>query len=36
MLNIILADFYVRDIPRLTEEVNLFKNEETLWTTSGL
>lgn len=31
MLNSILADFYERDIRKLIEEVNLFKNEEDLW-----
>ena len=35
MLNNVLADFYERDIRRLIEEVNLFRNEEDLWRTQG-
>jgi len=35
MLNNILADFYERDIRKLIEEVNSFKNEEDLWKTAG-
>lgn len=35
MLNIMLANFYERDIHRLIEEVNLFRNEENLWRTGG-
>jgi hypothetical protein len=35
MLNNILADFYERDIRKLIEEINLFKNEEDLWRTRG-
>jgi hypothetical protein len=35
MLNNILANFYERDIRKLIEEVNLFKNEEDLWRTQG-
>ena len=35
MLNNILANFYERDIRKLIEEVNLFKNEEDLWKTAG-
>lgn len=35
MLNNILAEFYERDLRRLIEEVNLFKNEENLWRTTG-
>lgn len=35
MLNRILAEFYERDIRKLIEEVNLFKNEEDLWRTTG-
>jgi hypothetical protein len=35
MLSSILANFYERDIGRLIEEVNLFKNEENLWKTHG-
>jgi hypothetical protein len=35
MLNNILANFYERDIRKLIEEVNLFKNEEDLWKIAG-
>jgi hypothetical protein len=35
MLNSLLANFYERDIRKLIEEVNLFKNEEDLWRTQG-
>ena len=35
MLNIVLVDFYERDIRKLIEEVNLFRNEENLWRTQG-
>ena len=35
MLNTILANFYERDIRKLIEELNLFKNEENLWRTQG-
>lgn len=35
MLNSILANFYERDIRKLIEEINLFKNEEDLWKTRG-
>ena len=35
MLNNILASFYERDLRKLIEEVNLFKNEEDLWKTLG-
>ncbi|HWB25034.1 MAG TPA: DinB family protein [Chitinophagaceae bacterium] len=35
MLNKILADFYVRDIRKMMEEVNLFNEEENLWKTTG-
>ena len=35
MLNNILANFYERDIRKLIEEVNLFKNEEDLWRIKG-
>lgn len=31
----VLASFYERDIRKLIEEVNLFKNEENLWKTQG-
>jgi hypothetical protein len=33
MLNKTLATFYERDIRKLIEEVNSFKNEEYLWKT---
>jgi hypothetical protein len=35
MLNSILARFYDRDLRKLIEEVNLFKNEENLWRIQG-
>ena len=35
MLNNVLANFYERDLRRLIEEVNLFKQEEDLWRTQG-
>lgn len=35
MLNSILSDFYERDIRKLIEEINLFKNEKDLWKTEG-
>ncbi|HET6544020.1 MAG TPA: DUF1572 family protein [Chryseolinea sp.] len=35
MLNGALVNFYERDIRKLIEEVNLFKNEENLWKTHG-
>ncbi len=35
MLNSVLTNFYERDIRKLIEEVNLFKNEENLWRTHG-
>jgi len=35
MLNTILADLYERDLRKMIEEVNLFKNEENLWRTQG-
>jgi hypothetical protein len=35
MLNSVLANFYERDIHKLIEEVNLFRNEENLWKTNG-
>lgn len=35
MLHILLANFYERDIRKLTDEVNLFKNEEDLWKIRG-
>ncbi|HEY5748841.1 MAG TPA: DUF1572 family protein [Chryseolinea sp.] len=35
MLSSVLASFYERDIRKLIEEINLFKNEENLWRTHG-
>ena len=35
MLNTVLASFYERDIRKLIDEVNLFKNEEDLWRIQG-
>lgn len=35
MLNSILVNFYERDIRKLIEEVNLFRDEENLWRTAG-
>ena len=35
MLNTVLSDFYERDIRKLVEEVNLFKDEGNLWKTGG-
>jgi Protein of unknown function (DUF1572) len=35
MLNNVVATFYERDIRKLIEEVNLFRNEEDLWRTRG-
>ncbi len=35
MLNSGLANFYERDLGKLIEEVNLFKNEDDLWSTHG-
>ena len=35
MLGSVLANFYERDIRKLIEEVNLFKNEEDLWRIQG-
>ena len=35
MLSNVLANFYERDIRKLIEEVNLFRNEEDLWKTHG-
>jgi hypothetical protein len=35
MLNSVLADFYERDIRKLIEEINLFRDEEDLWKTRG-
>jgi hypothetical protein len=35
MLNSILAGFYERDLRRLIDEINAFKNEANLWKTQG-
>ena len=35
MLNSIVINFYERDIRKVIEEVNLFKNEENLWKIHG-
>ena len=35
MLNTILATFYERDLRKLIDEINMFKNEENLWKTHG-
>jgi hypothetical protein len=35
MLNNLLADFYERDLRKLIDEVNAFKNEEDLWKIQG-
>jgi hypothetical protein len=35
MLNTTLINFYERDLRKLIEEVNLFKNEENLWKVQG-
>lgn len=35
MLNKTLASFYERDLRKLIEEVNSFKDEENLWKTKG-
>src|SRR5688572_22416151 len=35
MLNSVLANFYERDIRKVIEEVNLFRDEEDLWRTQG-
>lgn len=35
MLNDTLASFYERDLRKLIEEINLFRDEENLWRTSG-
>jgi hypothetical protein len=35
MLNILLVEFYARDLRKLIEEVNLFENEDNLWKTRG-
>ena len=34
-MNSLLADFYERDLRKLIEEVNLFRNEEDLWRIEG-
>ena len=35
MINNLLAEFYERDIRKLIDEVNLFRNEENLWKVQG-
>ncbi len=35
MQNEVLANFYERDIKKLIEELNQFKNEENIWKTLG-
>ena len=35
MLNTLLAEFYKRDLRKLIEEINEFKNEDNLWKTQG-
>lgn len=35
ILSSILTKFYERDVRKLIEEVNLFKNEDNLWKTQG-
>src|SRR5882672_1545093 len=35
MLNNLLANFYKRDIRKLIEELNSFRNEDNLWKTKG-
>lgn len=35
MLKTVLADFYERDIRKLIEEINSFRNEENIWITYG-
>ena len=35
MLNNVLATLYERDLRKLIEEINLFKNEEDLWKITG-
>jgi len=35
MLNSVLASFYERDIRKMIEELNLFRNDENLWRTQG-
>ena len=35
MMSSLLSDFYERDIRKLIEEVNLFRNEEDLWRVEG-
>lgn len=34
-MNKILANFYERDLRKLIDELNLFKDEENLWRTTG-
>ena len=35
MLNSVLASFYERDLRKLIDEINLFKNEEAIWESQG-
>jgi hypothetical protein len=35
MLNNVLASFYERDLRRLIEEINLFRDDTNLWRTQG-
>ena len=35
MLSSLLTNFYERDLRKLIEEVNLFRDEENLWRTAG-
>ena len=35
MLNTVLASFYERDLRKLIEEINLFRDEKNLWRTTG-
>jgi len=36
MLNTILASFYERDLRKMIDEINSFKNEENIWQTHGV
>ena len=35
MLSVILSNFYARDIKKLIDEVNAFKDERNIWLTTG-
>ena len=35
MMNTVLANFYERDLRKLIEEINLFRNENNLWRIAG-